>query len=136
MWVKFIALAFMCNGLLLTSNKMFHEFGGDTSISSFLLVFWGVALSLASLVAIKEKVAFARQELCIGSIVGLCGLFTSVFILWSLKRLPGVVVFPVVCGGNPIVVTLGAYGIFHERLGAKGVLGVVAGCLGIVLLSV
>jgi len=35
-----------------------------------------------------------------------------------------------------MVVALVAYGIFHERLGVNGVLGVIAGCLGIVLLSV
>ena len=86
--------------------------------------------------AIKEKVRPTEQELRIGLVIGLCGLLSFVFLLGALKGLPGLVVFPAVSGGNPMVVALGAYGIFHERLGAKGVLGVIAGCLGIVLLSI
>ena len=136
MWVRFITLAFVCNGLMMTSNKMFCELRQDGRISSYLLVFFGSALLGALSAAIRGKVAPTGRELKIGIFIGLCGLLSFVFLLGFLKNLPGIVVFPVVSGGNPMVVALGAYGIFHERLGVKGVLGVIAGCLGIVLLSV
>jgi len=140
MWVRFITLAFVCNGLLMTANRMLSEFRQDGRISLYLFVFYGSALIGALLAAIREKVNLTGQELrsslFLGFGGGLCGLLNLVFLLGALKSLPGIVVFPAVSGGNPMVVALGAYGIFHERLGVTGVLGVIARCLGIVLLSV
>ena len=68
MWVRFITLAFVCNGLLMTANRMLSEFRQDGRISLYLFVFYGSALIGALLTAIREKVNLTGQELRSSSI--------------------------------------------------------------------
>lgn len=133
---KFIIVAFFLSGMLMVFMRMFDTLGKDSSLYSFLLIIFGVGFIIAFTAGLRKKIVFARKEIIVGAVIGLCGVFSFIFMLKSLTILPGVVVFPVVGGGNPILVVILIHVIFRERLGTKEILGIGAGCSGIILLSI
>lgn len=133
---KFIIVAFFLSGMLMVFMRMFDTLGKGSSLYSFLLIIFGVGFIVAFMAGLRKKIVFTRKEIIVGAVIGLCSVLAFVFMLKSLTILPGVVVFPVVGGGNPILAVILIHVIFREKLGIKEILGIGVGCSGIILLSI
>ncbi len=68
-------------------------------------------------------------------LVGVSNFVLNFAVILLATRMDAAIVYPVIQGGGPVIVTVVSYFLFREKLNLPKWLGVVLGCLGIVLLN-
>ena len=136
MWKKFAGLSFVANGLCLLVGKMLTESGLGNFILLYLLIFYAIGFLWSFSLCLKKRIAPDRKGVLIGTGAGISSFSGSLFLLLALKKVPGSIVFPIAIGGNLVTVSLLAAFIFRERLGRRGILGIISGIAGLILLSI
>ncbi len=136
MWKKFAALAFFANGFCLLVGKVLAESGLGNFILLYLLIFYSIGFLYSFLLCLKNRIIPIKKAVLVGAGAGISSFSGSLFLLLALKRIAGPIVFPIAIGGNLATVSLLATLIFKERLGTKGILGIISGIAGIILLSI
>ena len=137
MWLRWMMLAFLANGLGPFGLKVLAEAGLSESFRYQYLVFWyagGFALAFG--VWMGNRVRWAARELWIALVMALGSVLGQLFTSLALERgVPGHVVFPVTTGGNLFLVSAAGMLLFKERIGPYGVVGILTGIASLVLLS-
>ena len=136
MWKKLAILAFFANGFCLLVGKILTESGLSSFILLYLLIFYAIGFFYSLLFSLKNRMVPAKKDVLIGAGAGIGSFFGSLFLLLALKKIPGSIVFPIAIGGNLVTVSLLSILIFKERLGIKGILGIISGIAGLILLSI
>ena len=136
MWKKFAGLSFITNGLCLLAGEILTESGLGNFILLYLFIFYTIGFLWSFSLCLKKRIVPTKKGVLIGAGAGISSFFGSLFLLLALKKVPGSVVFPIAIGGNLVTVSLLAALFFKERLGAKGILGIISGIVGLVLLSI
>lgn len=136
MWKKFAVLSFFANGVCLLAGKMLAESGLGNFILLYLLIFYTIGFLWSFSLCLKNRIILVKKDVLIGAGAGISSFSGSLFLLLALKKIPGSIVFPIAIGGNLVTVSLLAAFIFKEKLGAKGILGIISGIAGLILLSV
>lgn len=119
-----------------TMSKIFEQVGNSAYSENFLLYTFISATILAIALAVFKKERPCKKDLLFGVLIGIPNFFCARFLLMSLTQLPGVLVFPTLCVGSILVVTLAGLLIFKERLGKRQwiAMGAILGAL--VLLNI
>ena len=119
-----------------TMSKIFEQVGNSAYSENFLLYTFISATILAIALAVFKKEQPCKKDLLFGVLIGIPNFFCARFLLMSLTQLPGVLVFPTLCVGSILVVTLAGLLIFKERLGKQQwiAMGAILGAL--VLLNI
>ncbi len=136
MWKKFAVLSFFANGFCLLAGKILTESGLGNFILIYLLIFYAIGFFWSLSLCLKNRVIPVKKDILIGAGAGISSFSGSLFLLLSLEKIPGSIVFPIAIGGNLATVSLLAALIFKEKLGIKGILGITAGIAGLILLSI
>ncbi len=107
---------FLLAGFAEFSHAIFQKYAVPELKNVFLLSTFGWA-SLISIVAVmwKGKGASKRDWLT-GIAVGLPNFFSSYFLVRALLQVPSSVAFPLFSAGAIVLIMVGGYVIFHERL--------------------
>lgn len=80
----------------------------------FFVAFW---ISLAfTIKGIKQGAVVKLRDVAMGIFVGIPNLFTPYFLISSFKHYPATVVFPVFCSASIVLINVGGYFVFRERL--------------------
>ncbi|MDA3951481.1 MAG: EamA family transporter [Spirochaeta sp.] len=98
------------------SNKLFERFGDDRVRSLFLALLFGTALIAATVAAWRRNERPTAAELRWGVLVGVPNLFSSFFLIASLKTVPAAVAFPAFSAGSIGLIAVGARVIYQDRL--------------------
>jgi drug/metabolite transporter (DMT)-like permease len=102
-----------------------------------LALIWFAAAAVSSVVMLA-RIGWPRRwgEWLAGAALGFVNLACLVFLLRTLSLLPAAIVFPVVSCLSLMLVSAGGFVWWGERLTRRGGLGLVAGLLAVVLVSV
>lgn len=126
----------MCGGLSDVMSKVFQTWGTADHGNYFLVFTFLIALVLClALCAVKKQSVTVPDVLC-GLALGVPNYMSARFLLWALREVPAVVVYPSFSVGTIIVVTLVGMFCFREQVEKRklAALGLILGAL--VLLNV
>ena len=138
MWYRWMAIAFLTNGLSQFGVRVMQEMGLAKSHGDLYLAFWyltGLIVAVIVVLSVRKSKRITGTELLVGGIMGLASCSCWFMITLSLSYgVPGYLVFPVAVGGSLSVVALFGVFFFRERLSLYGYAGIVAGISAMVLL--
>ena len=126
----------MCGGMSDVMSKVFQTWGNAEHGNYFLVFTFLIALVLClALCAVKKQSVTVPDVLC-GLALGVPNYMSARFLLWALREVPAVVVYPSFSVGTIIVVTLVGMFCFREQVEKRklAALGMILGAL--VLLNV
>ena len=126
----------LCGGMSDVMSKVFQTWGNAEHGNYFLVFTFLIALVLClALCAVKKQSVTLPDVLC-GLALGVPNYMSARFLLWALREVPAVVVYPSFSVGTIIVVTLVGVAAFREQVEKRKLiaLGLILGAL--VLLNV
>ncbi|HPM45563.1 MAG TPA: EamA family transporter [bacterium] len=132
---KSLILVFLIAGLAEFSNKFFQNYSIPEYKSLFLLVVFSTALIISSVATFIERKPFTKKDLLTGFLVGIPNMLTSFFLISSFKYVKATVAFPAYSAGTIVVINLGGYLIFKEKLMKKDMFATAIIVSAIVLMS-
>jgi len=128
----------LTNGMSSFGLKVLPTWGFSSSITYAYLTVWYAA----GLVCIGAPMLFkglkgGLKEMWLGAVLAALSIGGQLAMANALQAgLPGNVVFPVTVGGSILIVAVAGRLFFGEKMHPLSWVGVVAGCLAVVLLSV
>ncbi len=157
-WILLTMASFATNGMLMIIQKDYAIETDNAYAMSFLLYSYLLATltSVALAAALKlirrgksmppaadatvpaEKFSVKRLFGIMSGLavlVGASNFILNFAVILLATRMDSAIVYPVIQGGGPVIVTLVSYFLFREKLTLPKIAGVVLGCLGIVLLN-
>ena len=114
-----ILLLFLLNGIAEFSNKIYQNYGLNEYKDVFLLFVFMTAFLVSLFFIIKDKAKLSLRDVLTGVAVGVPNLFSSYFLIQSLETVKASVAFPVFSAGSIVIISLGGYFIFKERISGK-----------------
>lgn len=137
MYFRYTVIAFLANGFGVFGLRLLAGMHvANTSVLQYLTLWYlfGAAIGLVPYLLCCRR-PHAR-EVWLGLAMAGASLGGQLSMERSLATgLPGYVVFPAAMGGGLLFVTAVGVGEFGERIGMTGYLGIIAGTLSIILLS-
>ena len=135
---KTIILLFLVVGFAEFSNKLFEIYGGSDYKAVFLFVVFFTAFWVSlffTLKGVKKGRKVTSTDILTGLIVGIPNMFASYFLIESFNYYKASVVFPTVSSGTIVMINIGGYLMFGERLKRKEITAVVMIIVAIVLMN-
>ena len=126
----------MCGGLSDVMSKVFQTWGNADHGNYFLVFTFLIALVLCLALCVVKKQSVTLPDVLCGLALGVPNYMSARFLLWALREVPAVVVYPSFSVGTIIVVTLVGMFCFREQVEKRKLtaLGLILGAL--VLLNV
>lgn len=126
----------LCGGCSDVMSKVFDTWGNADHASIFLVFIFAVALLLCVLLCVVKKQSVTLPDILCGFCLGIPNYMSARFLLWSLKDVPAVVVYPTFSVGTIVLVTVVGVLFFREKVEKRKLiaLGMILGAL--VLLNV
>ncbi len=146
-----LIINFACNGAVMVTQKYFSKMveNGNTAVFSFLtfalcsiimIVFYAVARSKQKPVTMSDdsvKKPFLDKRLWICAALLALGIFAINYLITEMgKIVDSVILFPVSSALSIIITIIVGRVVYKEKLNAFGVIGVIAGIISIITLSV
>lgn len=136
-WSKPLALLvfFVLCGCSRLAQETFKHISESNQRPAFLFSAFGVTacLSLANLLYQRQKIS--ANEIALGILMGVSNVLQTQFILKSLERFPGYIVFPVTSAGAIVLTTLVATSVFGEQIEKKALVGISFAVLSLFVLA-
>ncbi len=130
-----IIMLFVFGGLAEFSNKIYQKYGMSEYKSIFLFFIFFVAFLISVAYAKKRKAKVTKKDVLTGFAVGIPNLFSSFFLILSLDTLTTSVAFPLYSAGSILLITLGGYVIFKEKISRKNQIAIGLILVALVLLN-
>ena len=126
----------LCGGMSDVMSKVFQTWGNADHGNYFLVFTFLVALVLCVILCLVKKQSVTLPDVLCGLCLGVPNYMSARFLLWALREVPAVVVYPSFSVGTIIVVTLVGMFCFREQVEKRklAALGMILGAL--VLLNV
>ena len=135
-----LVLFFLLCGLSRLAQDAFGQWCQPDEKMTFNFAAFAVAAIPSLVVMIVRRVKYAvrvsRSEWAFGFAMGTVNFLQTQFILESLQRFPGFIVFPVVSAGGVILTMLVATQTLGEKLTVKSYIGISIATVALVLLNV
>ena len=131
-----LAVFFVLCGLSRVAQDGFrHRCELDETVT-FVFAAFAIAAIPSIVVLIVRRQRISKTECLFGLAMGLSNALQTQFILESLQRFPGYIVFPVVSAGSVLFTTLIATKTLGEKLTTKSYVGIVLCVVALVLLGI
>lgn len=129
-------LIFLMTGIADTGMKVYERlFSSQISEQLFMGGIFFVSFLTGVLILLKrEKLHFNLTEIGFGVITGIVNLYSSIFLLYALKMIPGSIVFPLVNVSLVILGTLIGVWFWKDKPSLKQWAGLLIAIISIVLL--
>ena len=126
----------MCGGMSDVMSKVFQTWGNADYGNYFLVFTFLIALVLCTVLCLVKKQSVTVPDVLCGLALGIPNYMSARFLLWALRDVPAVVVYPSFSVGTIIVVTLAGLLCFREKVERRKLvaLGLILGAL--VLLNI
>ncbi len=131
-----LLLLFLFNGLAEFSNKLFQNYTVTGYKNIFLLCVFFSAFLISFAVFRKKEIKLKREDVITGLIVGLPNFFSSFFLIMALEGIKSSVVFPVFSAGSVVMIGLGGFFIFREKLEGKDIISLIMILLALILINI
>ncbi len=131
-----LILLFIYGGMAEFSSKIYQKYGLNEYKDFFLFVIFLVAFLISLYYAYRMKAEYSKKDIYTGFIVGIPNLFSSYFIILALDSLKTSVVFPIFSAGSIILINLGGFLIFKEKLARKNVVATLMIIFALILINI
>lgn len=131
-----LILLFIYGGMAEFSSKIYQKYGLNEFKDVFLFVIFLVAFLISLYYAYRMKAEYSKKDIYTGFIVGIPNLFSSYFIILALDSLKTSVVFPIFSAGSIILINLGGFLIFKEKLARKNVVATLMIIFALILINI
>lgn len=144
-WVACVSLSFLASGFIGVVQKIHQTSAYKSEINGFLAISFGIMTIVSFAVFAKGKIsngkplAFAQSKtnIIITSVLtGISLAFLHKGNLYLSGVLPGMLFFPFHNGGVIVLSAICSAVLFREKLGKSKLIGISAGILGVILLSI
>ena len=95
-----------------------------------------MAFVVSLVYTLKEKKKITKKDILTGFAVGIPNLFSSYFLILSLATLKTSVAFPIYSAGSIVLINIGGYVIFKEKLATKNQVAIFLTIIALVLINV
>ncbi len=130
-----IILLFIFGGMAEFSNKIYQKYALNEYKDIFLFAIFFVAFLISLLYTLKEKVKWKKRDILTGIAVGVPNLFSSYFLILSLDSLKASVAFPIFSAGGILLINIGGFLVFKEKISHKNKLAIGLIILALILMN-
>jgi multidrug transporter EmrE-like cation transporter len=131
-----LILLFIFGGMAEFSNKIFQKYAITEYKNLFLFFVFFIAFLISIFFTFKEKKPVAFKDLLLGILVGIPNLFSSYFLIVALNYVNTSVAFPIYSAGSILLINIGGFIIFKEKLSKKDTFAVIMTLIALVLINV
>jgi multidrug transporter EmrE-like cation transporter len=131
-----LVLLLLFNGLAEFTNKLFQNYTVTGYKSIFLLSVFSSAFFISFIFYRRRKVKIKAEEVFTGLAVGLPNLFSSFFLIMALEGMRSSVVFPVFSAGSVVMISIGGFFIFREKLKRKDLISLFMILVALILINI
>jgi len=115
--------------------KTFSELSPAEHQQMYLLFLFGTTAIISVSALLIRKRLPAPSDIPFGIMLGVGNLLAGYFLLLALKRLPGMLVFPISGSIGIVLSALAGVIIWREKVGKLAVLGIIAAVIAVVLIN-
>lgn len=130
-----ILILFILGGFAEFSNKIYQQYALREYKDVFLFAVFLVAFLISFFYAQKEKTEWKLKDILTGFAVGVPNLFSSYFLILSLDSLPTSLAFPIFSAGTIVLINIGGFLIFKERISKKNQLAIGLVVVALILIN-
>lgn len=131
-----IILLFIFGGMAEFSNKIYQKYALNTYKDVFLFSIFFVAFLISISYTLKKKSKFTKKDILTGFAVGIPNLFSSYFLILSLDTLKTSVAFPLFSAGSILLINMGGFFIFKEKISHKNKVAIGLTILALILINI
>ncbi len=131
-----LVLLFLFNGLAEFTNKLFQNYTVTGYKNIFLLSVFSSAFFISFIFYKKRNIKIKIEEVFTGLAVGLPNLFSSFFLIMALEGMKSSVVFPVFSAGSVVMISIGGFFIFREKLKRKDLVSLFMIIIALILINI
>jgi drug/metabolite transporter (DMT)-like permease len=134
-----LILLFFINGFTEFTSKIFEKYTlvQYKSIFLFFVFFTAFLLSLVLLyISFKKGTSITKYDIITGICVGIPNLFSTFFLINSLKYIQASIAFPTYSVGTILVINISGIMVFKEILSKKEILGILTTLIAILFLNI
>jgi multidrug transporter EmrE-like cation transporter len=130
-----LILLFIFGGMAEFSNKIFQKYSITEYKNLFLFFVFFIAFLISIFFTIKEKKPVSNKDILLGLLVGIPNLFSSYFLIIALNYITTSVAFPIYSAGSILIINLGGFIIFKEKLSKKDTFAVIMTLFALILIN-
>ena len=130
-----LLLLFSFGGLAEFSNKIFQKYAINDYKDLFLFSVFFVAFMISILYVALRKSKIRFTDILIGFAVGIPNLFSSYFLILALDIITTSVVFSIYSAGSIVLITLGSFLAFGEKVATKNKFAIALIVVALVLIN-
>ena len=131
-----LILLFILGGMAEFSNKIYQNYALNDYKAVFLFCIFFVAFSISIIFTLKDKARFNIKDILTGFAVGIPNLFSSYFLILSLDTVKASVAYPVFTAGSILLINLGGFFIFKEKISRKNKFAIVLIVTALILINI
>ena len=131
-----IILLFIFGGLAEFSNKIYQKYALNEYKDVFLFAVFFIAFLLSIFYTIKDKGEVTKKDILTGFAVGIPNLFSSYFLIMSLATLKTSVAFPIYSAGSIVLINIGGFLIFKEKIARKNQVAILLTVIALILINI
>lgn len=131
-----LILLFLFGGMSEFSNKIYQKYGLSEYKDFFLCAVFIVAFFISAFYIWKKQAKLTKKDILIGFAVGIPNLFSSYFLILSLDTIAASIAYPIFSAGGIVLINIGGYLIFKEKITRKNQLAIVLTIIALVLINI
>jgi multidrug transporter EmrE-like cation transporter len=132
---KTLILLFLFGGMAEFSTKIYQKYGLNDYKDVFLFMVFLIAFFISSYYTLKLKSKIVASDIWIGFAVGIPNLFSSYFLILALDSLKTSIVFPLYSAGSIVLINIGGWLLYKEKISGKNKLAIVLTIIALVLIN-
>lgn len=130
-----IMLLFIFGGMAEFSSKIYQKYALNEYKDIFLFALFFVAFLISIFYAFRKKGEITKKDILTGFAVGIPNLFSSYFLILALATLKTSVVFPIYSAGSIVLINIGGYLLFKEKITRKNQVAIILTVIALVLIN-
>ncbi len=131
-----IILLFIFGGMAEFSTKIYQKYALNEYKDIFLFAVFFVAFAISAFYTLREKRKITVKDILTGFAVGIPNLFSSYFLILSLDTLKTSVAFPIYSAGSIVLINIGGFLIFKEKIARKNQVAILLTVIALVLINI
>lgn len=131
-----LILLFIFGGMAEFSTKIYQKYALNEYKDVFLFAVFFVAFLISTYYTVREKKKITKKDIFTGFAVGIPNLFSSYFLILSLATLKTSVAFPIYSAGSIVLINIGGFLIFKEKIARKNQVAILLTLIALVLINI
>ena len=130
-----IILLFIFGGMAEFSTKIYQKYALNELKDVFLFAVFFVAFLVSVFYTVRAKKKITKKDILTGFAVGIPNLFSSYFLILSLATLKTSVAFPIYSAGSIVLINIGGFLIFKEKIARKNQVAILLTLIALILIN-